>query len=1043
VARRIIATAGRRSAASPIEIISATILFMFLVASYLITQLRSNNVFSYARSLDRASANFKVHGGVRTVIEDSKSDFILKNILLTVPEGSAAPGVLSKRTLKAGLGYFNYLEKEFHLEIDSGSYSFSDLCYRPESGGACLSYSLFHLWNFDPSQIEEDADLLARIQTAARNYNQSIVQPWYAGEKLIGASGLLFSFVFPSEIHSNGLNLADEWEKGISQARFGIFAPQPSESFLLFGDQFQLQNLGSYLLKLFFKIKQLVQQSSPIEFFIVFSGYIIMLFTFALLFMNMRKIGSQLTLPIASILLSFSSLLCSLAILGLMGISVDFIRFTEGIPFMISAVGFQKPCKLFRAVLQKFNAREVHSPSTVVDVVVSGVESVGIPLLREYLFEISVLSLGAASGVSGMSNFCLLGALTAFFDGVLLFSTFPAILMLKVDLLRKREENKFKRVYSENDLTRPANYKRITLSALYDDNSSRTSATISHVKILLIIGIVVMQAQFFAGGTSGVGLTVKAFDAGPLVDAISTALAPKTLRFQVGSPLVVLNRQLRLTSFFDGLLKACGVSNLFIPAILGVSLVLNSHLLFSQPENPEPSVPLAAEPKAGAVSPAPVAQVCKFLTDDELRPVEECVQLLKASPGALSDDEVIQLVRTGALAPYALEKALQDFTRAVKIRRHLTDPDLAKSMLPYCGYDYSKVIGQCCENVVGYVPLPVGIAGPLTVDGTPYAIPMATTEGCLVASTSRGCKAINLGGGATTVLTQDAITRGPCVEFSSLAKAAECKGWLASEVGYAKVKAAFDATSRFARLQRLKTAMAGRLLYIRFATSTGDAMGMNMASKGTEMALQVIQEQFPEMSIISISGNYCTDKKPAAINWIEGRGKSVVAEAVIPGHVVERVLKTTVSALVELNISKNLVGSAMAGSVGGFSAHAANIVTAIFLATGQDPAQNVESSNCITLMKAIHDGRDLLISCSMPSIEVGTVGGGTQLGPQAACLELLGVRGAHPTAPGNHARQLARIICASVMAGELSLCSALAAGHLVKSHMAHNRAKQN
>jgi hydroxymethylglutaryl-CoA reductase (NADPH) len=105
------------------------------------------------------------------------------------------------------------------------------------------------------------------------------------------------------------------------------------------------------------------------------------------------------------------------------------------------------------------------------------------------------------------------------------------------------------------------------------------------------------------------------------------------------------------------------------------------------------------------------------------------------------------------------------------------------------------------------------------------------------------------------------------------------------------------------------------------------------------------------MAIITVSGNYCTDKKPAAINWIDGRGKSVVAEAIIPGDVVRSVLKSDVDALVELNISKNLIGSAMAGSIGGFNAHAANIVTAIFLATGQDPAQNVESSNCITVMR--------------------------------------------------------------------------------------------
>jgi hydroxymethylglutaryl-CoA reductase (NADPH) len=230
---------------------------------------------------------------------------------------------------------------------------------------------------------------------------------------------------------------------------------------------------------------------------------------------------------------------------------------------------------------------------------------------------------------------------------------------------------------------------------------------------------------------------------------------------------------------------------------------------------------------------------------------------------------------------------------------------------------------------------------------------MATTEGVLVASTSRGCKAINAGGGAVTVVTGDGMTRGPCVAFPTLTRAGAAKIWLDSSEGQRIMTKAFNSTSRFARLQSMKTAMAGTYLYIRFKTTTGDAMGMNMISKGVEYALQVMMTEsgFDDMSIISLSGNFCTDKKPAAVNWIDGRGKAVVAEAIIPGDIVRNVLKSDVNALVELNIAKNLIGSAMAGSIGGFNAHASNIVTAIFLATGQDPAQNVESSNCITIMK--------------------------------------------------------------------------------------------
>ncbi|GAA5863053.1 hypothetical protein JCM8547_002783 [Rhodosporidiobolus lusitaniae] len=460
------------------------------------------------------------------------------------------------------------------------------------------------------------------------------------------------------------------------------------------------------------------------------------------------------------------------------------------------------------------------------------------------------------------------------------------------------------------------------------------------------------------------------------------------------------------------------------------------------------SVPSVDEPQATLkLSPSTVALVPLNGIPETPRELETCIKIFDGGNGAqlLNDEEVVMLVQKGKIAAYALEKLLKDYERAVSIRRALISRASARktletSDLPYLHYDYSRVMGQCCENVVGYMPIPVGIAGPLRIDGVVLPIPMATTEGALVASTSRGCKALNVSGGVTTVITQDAMTRGPALQFPSVTMCAAAKRWVDSEEGSGILKAAFNSTTRFGRLKTLKAAMAGRTLFVRFGTQTGDAMGMNMISKGCERALDVMMtEYFPEMRIASLSGNYCTDKKPAAINWIEGRGKSVVAEGIIPGEAVKSILKTTVDALVQLNVTKNLIGSSMAGSIGGNNAHAANILTAIYLATGQDPAQNVESSNCITLMEAINDGKDLLITCSMPSIEVGTVGGGTVLPPQAAMLDLLGVKGPHPTAPGTNAQQLARVICAAVVAGELSLMSALAAGSLVQSHLAHNR----
>eukprot|EP00019_Armaparvus_languidus_P006051 CAMPEP_0168589320 /NCGR_PEP_ID=MMETSP0420-20121227/5950_1 /TAXON_ID=498008 /ORGANISM="Pessonella sp." /LENGTH=659 /DNA_ID=CAMNT_0008624861 /DNA_START=162 /DNA_END=2141 /DNA_ORIENTATION=- len=404
---------------------------------------------------------------------------------------------------------------------------------------------------------------------------------------------------------------------------------------------------------------------------------------------------------------------------------------------------------------------------------------------------------------------------------------------------------------------------------------------------------------------------------------------------------------------------------------------------------------------------------------------------------ALDDAALVELIRAGSLPPHSLEAVLGDNLRAVRVRRESLGVGAALEQLPFEHYDYEQVVGACAENVLGYVPVPVGVAGPVLMDGRMVHIPMATTEGCLIASTHRGCKAITESGGATSVLLRDGMTRAPAVRLPSAARAGAMVHWLQQAENIATLRAAFESTTRFGKLLDVKPHIAGRTVYVRFLASTGDAMGMNMISKGVEKALDALQEAFDDAEIMALSGNVCTDKKPSAINWVNGRGKSVVAECVITKDVVRRVLKTTVDDLVELNVSKNLVGSAVAGSVGGFNAHASNIVTAVYLATGQDPAQNVESSNCITLME--RDGEDLRVSVTMPSIECATVGGGTQLKPQAAALKLMNCQGASQDEPGSNARAFARSVAVATLAGELSLMSALASGALVKSHMALNR----
>jgi len=425
-----------------------------------------------------------------------------------------------------------------------------------------------------------------------------------------------------------------------------------------------------------------------------------------------------------------------------------------------------------------------------------------------------------------------------------------------------------------------------------------------------------------------------------------------------------------------------------------------------------------------------------------------------SSGAALSDAAVLDKLASGQIAFHKLEAELGDPVRAMRIRReHIKakvgpgkESDgvdaLPSDALDAAGF-YGQVDGACCENVIGYVPLPVGTVGPYNIDGKDYYVPMATTEGALVASTHRGARAISLSGGAHTELLQDGMSRAPALALPSLEAAAQLKRWLEDPNSMDELQEAFSSTSRFGRLVGVKVGLAGKYAHVRFKCFTGDAMGMNMVSKGVNVVTQKIIDRFPGTELLGLSGNMCTDKKPSAINWIDGRGKSVAAEAVIPGSVVASVLKTTPEAIGRLNMHKNLVGSALAGSIGGQNAHASNILTAIYLAAGQDPAQNVESSTCLTLCEAMPPKEpggesSLYVSCTMPSIEVGTVGGGTSLTAQAACLGLMGVKGAGAT-PGANSQQLAKIVCASVMAGELSLLAALSVNHLVSAHMALGR----
>lgn len=782
--------------------------------------------------------------------------------------------------------------------------------------------------------------------------------------------------------------------------------------------------------------------------------------TFLSLFLSMRRLGSNFWLATTVLFSSTFAFLFASITTHKLGVPINMVLLSEGLPFLVVTIGFEKPIILTRAVLDASLAaqkKRQSGGSSIQEAVLAAVQDKGFQIVRDYVIEIIILTLGAASGVQGgLRQFCFLAAWILAFDCILLFTFYTAILVVKLEINRIKRHVALRKTLEEDGVSHrvaenvarsnewPRQISKAGSSAAADEGTvvfgTRVKdSSVGRFKVLMVSGFVLVNVFNlctlpFRDSSSSTVIAQETEAA--ILDVDVWTIAGSALEFLLptdGSMVITILRpieyELRFPStsypsasasdqnslfgsdlydgselfiegvgskVVEGVLKSLEdpVLSKWIVVALALSLILNGYLFNAARWSvKEPSHTIEAElngntqkkTEVDETKPRPVERILAINctcggeklapiegsvdnpanTSESGRTVAECEALLKEKRGAeLNDVEVIELSLRGKIPGYALEKTLADSTRAVKIRRSVISRTpatsdktalLERSLLPYQHYDYDRVLGACCENVIGYMPLPVGIAGPLNIDGEDFFLPMATTEGVLVASTSRGCKAINAGGGAVTVLTGDGMTRGPVVEFPDVRRAGAAKNWIDSKEGQAKLKKAFDSTSRFARLQTIGTALAGTYLYIRFRTTTGDAMGMNMISKGVEYALHVMSTEcgFDDMAIISVSGNYCTDKKPAAVNWIEGRGKSVVAEAIIPAAIVKSVLKSDVESLVELNTAKNLIGSAMAGSVGGFNAHAANIVTALFLATGQDPAQNVESSNCITVMKRL------------------------------------------------------------------------------------------
>lgn len=410
----------------------------------------------------------------------------------------------------------------------------------------------------------------------------------------------------------------------------------------------------------------------------------------------------------------------------------------------------------------------------------------------------------------------------------------------------------------------------------------------------------------------------------------------------------------------------------------------------------------------------------------------------------LTEDEklLLQKVLDGDIAFRKIEEFADPLT-AVKIRR-LAIQEYAKLEFEHIqnfSLDVETVTKKNIENMIGAVQIPLGVAGLLKVNGeyadAEYYIPLATTEGALVASVNRGCSVITKSGGANVRVFEDEMTRAPVFKLESLDRTKKFYEWVKSPEIFEQMKTVAEKTTRFGKLLSVKPFVTGTYVYLRFSYDTKDAMGMNMVTIATDAVMHLIEDEFGAHPI-TLSGNMCTDKKPASISTILGRGKTVVAEVTIPEEIVKETLKCTPEAMFEVNYSKNLLGSARAGALG-FNAHAANVIAAVYLACGQDAAHVVEGSTAITSMELTKYG-EIHCSVTLPALPVGTVGGGTGLGTQRDCLNILGVTGAGDI-PGINSRKFAEIVASAVLAGEISLIGAQAAGHLARAHAQLGRGK--
>lgn len=331
------------------------------------------------------------------------------------------------------------------------------------------------------------------------------------------------------------------------------------------------------------------------------------------------------------------------------------------------------------------------------------------------------------------------------------------------------------------------------------------------------------------------------------------------------------------------------------------------------------------------------------------------------------------------------------------------------------------------ESFTGVAQIPIGFAGPLRVNGEyaqgEFLIPLATSEGTLVASYNRGMKVLNLAGGVTCTVSADSMQRAPVFVFDSAREARAFRDWVDAHLD--GIRAAAEATSRVAKLLYIETYLSNKFAYLRFNFATGDAAGQNMVGRATFAACQWLGANAPGIRRFYLESNFATDKKQSHVNMMRTRGKRVTAEAVIPRSVLHDHLRVDPETL-QGHAGVANVGALLSGTSNN-GLHSANAITAMFIATGQDVA-NVAEGSAALLYSEVTPERDFYLSITLPSLIVATHGGGTGLATQRECLEVLGCYGI------GKVNKLAEIVAGVVLAGELSLAAAISSLEWVSAH---------